>query len=134
MLSQPRVSVKCDRTCHLPSGSRSCGMPSSVSANKKASCRFCRLGLLHTRSMSTRLGRRAWITAKNANPVRQLGPKSFTSIPRRLERIEHYNVKADGNSTLGLREENVFFNSQHFTDNGVVHFAYLVLRSKTINQ
>lgn len=77
--------TKCDRKHNLPSGSRSCGMPSSVSANKKASCRFSRLGLLHTCSMSTRFGRRALITAKNANPVRQLGPKSFTSIPRRLE-------------------------------------------------
>lgn len=77
--------TKCDRKHNLPSGSRSCGMPSSVSANKKASCRFSRLGLLHTCSMSTRFGRRALITAKNANPVCQLGPKSFTSIPRRLE-------------------------------------------------
>lgn len=40
--------------------------------------------------MSTKLGRRAWITAKNANPVRQLGPKSFTSIPRRLEKKENH--------------------------------------------
>lgn len=67
-------------------------MPSSVSANKKASCRFSLFGLPHTCSMSIRLGRRAWITAKNANPVRQLGPKSFTSIPRRLKRTEHSNV------------------------------------------
>lgn len=72
-----------------PSGSRSCGMPSSVSANRKASCRFSLFGLPHTRSMSTTLGRRAWMTAKNANPVRQLGPKSFTAIPRRLEGAEN---------------------------------------------
>lgn len=74
--------------CHLPSGSRSCGMPNSVSASKKASRRFSQLGLPHTRSMSTRLGRSAWISAKKAKPVRQLGPKSFTSSLRRLGKTE----------------------------------------------
>lgn len=81
----------------LPSGSRSCGIPNSVSAKKKASCRFSRLGLLHTRSMSTRLGRRKWMTAKNAKPVRQLGPKSFTSSPKRLEKREHHKIRGDEN-------------------------------------
>lgn len=80
------VQRKFFRKYCLPSGSRSCGMPNSVSASKKASCRFSRLGLLNTRSMSTSLGRREWITAKNAKPVRQLGPKSFTSSPKRLEK------------------------------------------------
>ena len=59
-------------------------MPSLVSANEKASLRLSRLGRRWMRSRSTRLGRRAWITAKNAIPVRQLGPKSFTSMPRCL--------------------------------------------------
>lgn len=86
-------------------------MPNSVSANKKASCRFSRLGLLHTRSMSTRLGRREWITAKNAKPVRQLGPKSLTSSPRLLDKTEDHKVTADKNTTCGaeaFREGKVF--------------------------
>lgn len=79
------VCCKWFRKWSLPSGSRSCGMPNLVSARKKASCRFSRLDLLDTCSTSARSGRREWMTAKNALPVRQLGPKSFTSNPKHLK-------------------------------------------------
>lgn len=59
-------------------------MPSSFSAKVKASSRFSRLLLLFTSSMSTRSGRIAYITEWKATPLRQLRPKSFTSIPKRL--------------------------------------------------
>lgn len=87
-------------------------MPNSVSANKNASCKFSRLGLLHTRSMSTRLGRRALITAKKAKPVRQLGPKSFTSSPRHLQTAQICEVK---------RTKRTFFVQEAF-----ISFIYVI--------
>lgn len=38
------------------------------------------------------------MTAKNAKPVRQLGPKSFTSSPKRLERREDHKIRGDKNT------------------------------------
>lgn len=98
----------------LPSGSSSCGMPSSVSANVKASCRFSRLALFRTRSMSTRLGRRAKMTVKKATPVRQLEPKSFTSMPNclagRRKRFSHCLTFCNREYGNGLIDEDTSSN------------------------
>jgi hypothetical protein len=65
----------------LPSGSSSLGMPRCVSAIMKASSRFSLFDLIFTLSKSTSSGRIAWMTEWKATPLRQLCPKSFTSIP-----------------------------------------------------
>lgn len=110
------VCCKWFRKLSLPSGSRSCGMPNLVSARKKASCRFSRLDLLDTCSTSARSGRREWMTAKNALPVRQLGPKSFTSNPK------HLKIKI-----TAYEKECVAKNNYLFAEQLILHICYTEL-------
>lgn len=67
-------------------------MPNSFSASEKASSKFSLLLLRRTTSMSTRSGLMACTTDWNATPSRQLGPKSFTSIPKFLKKEKCENV------------------------------------------
>lgn len=63
---------------HLPAGSSSLGMWSSLSAMWKASSKFCLFVLVRALVKSTTFGLRAWSIAKNTTPLLQLTLKSFT--------------------------------------------------------